>query len=213
MYYIFNQGQIASSEVDQFQTSLGVAEEGSISDPQTVFKQAFEYVKKWISLSKMSSSNAYSALGGGVPTGNLINLQDDRTNIFSKIVGGTSFLMEGVRNLVFKKQALPLTRIIQELMDGQQSDLTSDFVYFDPKQLKQSSASRNSQSFNESIVFVVGGGNYHEYNNINDVLCKKNAAGAQAMTRQKKITYGTSCLLNGEEFLEHLCKLGEEALP
>lgn len=102
----------------------------------------------------------------------------------------------------FVQQALPLTRIVQELLEGQQTDLTSDYVYFDPKQIKQTT--RTTQSFTEAVVFVVGGGNYHEYNNIIDVLCKKNTAGAQAVTKQKKIIYGTSCLLNGEEFLEQV---------
>lgn len=47
MYYILNNGQVASSEVDQFQTGLGAGtEEGS--DPQAIFKQAFEFVKRWM---------------------------------------------------------------------------------------------------------------------------------------------------------------------
>lgn len=78
-------------------------------------------------------------------------------------------------------------------------------MYFDPKQLKQTTSSRSSQSYNEAIVFVVGGGNYHEYNNINDVL-KKTSSGAQTVTKQKKVIYGTSCLLNGEEFLQQVRK-------
>lgn len=91
---------------------------------------------------------------------------------------------------------------MQELLEGQQTDLTSDYVYFDPKQLKQTT--RSAQAFNEGIVFVVGGGNYHEYNNIIDVLCKKHTTGAQTVTKQKKVIYGTSCLLNGEEFLQQV---------
>ncbi len=78
-------------------------------------------------------------------------------------------------------------------------------MYYDPKQLKQTTNSRSSQSFNEAIVFVVGGGNYHEYNNINDVF-KKISSGAQTVTKQKKVIYGTSCLLNGEEFLQQVSK-------
>lgn len=45
MYYILNNGQVAASEIDQFQTGLSTLGE---EDPQTVFKQAFDFVKKWM---------------------------------------------------------------------------------------------------------------------------------------------------------------------
>lgn len=46
-----------------------------------------------------------------------------------------------------------------------------DYRYFDPKQLRSSENSqipRNKTPFTEAIVFVIGGGNYIEYQNLVD---------------------------------------------
>ncbi|MEQ2189750.1 Sec1 domain containing protein 1 [Goodea atripinnis] len=47
---------------------------------------------------------------------------------------------------------------------------TDDYRYFDPKMLRgsESSIPRNKNPFQEAIVFVVGGGNYIEYQNLVD---------------------------------------------
>ena len=41
-------------------------------------------------------------------------------NMFSSLVNkGSSFVMEGVKNLVVKKQHLPITKIVDEIMEVQ----------------------------------------------------------------------------------------------
>lgn len=68
-------------------------------------------------------------------------------------------------------QNLPVTRIVDELMEQKASQETDDYRYFDPKQLRVADASqipRNRTTFQEAIVFVVGGGNYIEYQNLVD---------------------------------------------
>lgn len=104
-------------------------------------------------------------------------------SMLSKLVTGSSFLMEGVRNLVVKRQTLPLTRMTEELMDGKSSN--EDFRYFDPKILKGSSShsiqpkpsysggsssTSSNTGYNEAVVFVIGGGNYIEYQNMQDFV-------------------------------------------
>lgn len=57
-----------------------------------------------------------------------------------------------------------------------QSPQTDDYHYLDPKQLKQmDQVPKNRTTFQEVIVFVVGGGNYIEYQNLVDYVkvCKK----------------------------------------
>lgn len=56
-----------------------------------------------------------------------------------------------------------------------QSAQTDDYYYFDPKQLKQSDqVPKNRTVFQEAIVFVVGGGNYIEYQNLMDYVKVRN---------------------------------------
>lgn len=46
----------------------------------------------------------------------------------------------------------------------------NDYLYFDPKVSKNSKSTRqNKVSFQEAIVFVVGGGNYVEYQNLQEL--------------------------------------------
>jgi sec1 family domain-containing protein 1 len=66
---------------------------------------------------------------------------------------------------------LPVTRIVDELMELKSSPETEDYRHFDPKQLRQTDGAQASKSrapFHEAIVFVVGGGNYIEYQNLVD---------------------------------------------
>ena len=57
-------------------------------------------------------------------------------------------------------------------MELKPSPETDDFRYFDPKLLKPTDAGnsvpRNRASYQEAIVFMVGGGNYAEYQNLVD---------------------------------------------
>lgn len=61
----------------------------------------------------------------------------------------------------------------EELMDGKTSQETEDFKYFDPKLLKPGGSAPSRAMYQEAIVFVVGGGNYMEYQNLMD-SCKVN---------------------------------------
>jgi len=82
-----------------------------------------------------------------------------------------------------------------------------DFRYFDPKILRavDSNVARNRSPFQEAVVFVVGGGNYIEYQNLVDYVKEKPGMGAT-----KHITYGCSQLLNATQFLAQLDKLGKQ---
>lgn len=53
-------------------------------------------------------------------------------------------------------------------MDFKNSQEMEDYLYLDPKQLKLAEIPRNRSPFQDAIVFVVGGGNYIEYQNLVD---------------------------------------------
>ncbi|KAK2141155.1 hypothetical protein LSH36_1153g00057 [Paralvinella palmiformis] len=144
---------------------------------------------------KMTNPGAYT--GGGTKTISMV----------SKLMSHASqFAMEGVKNLVVKKRNLPVTKVVDALMEMKSSQETDDYRYFDPKLLRASdSIPRNRTPFQEAFVFMVGGGNYIEYQNLVDYV-KGKTIGPSA----KKITYGCSQLLNSLQFLEQLAKLGRE---
>ncbi|KAF9201583.1 Vesicle trafficking between the ER and Golgi [Haplosporangium sp. Z 27] len=120
--------------------------------------------------------------------------------------GGFENLLAGVKNFLPAKKDLPMTRIIESIMEpgGGVNETNEDFLYFDPKVSRASNAKmpRTRTPFQEAIVFVVGGGNYVEYQNLNEY--------AQRQTIKKKITYGSTEVLNPKEFLQQLSALGKE---
>ncbi|CAB4422600.1 unnamed protein product [Rhizophagus irregularis] len=80
---------------------------------------------------------------------------------------------------------------------------TEDYLYFDPKMARSSSTNKQSKSkisFQEGIVFVVGGGNYIEYQNLQEY--------AQRQAIKKRIIYGSTNILNPHAFLQELANLG-----
>jgi len=115
--------------------------------------------------------------------------------------------MEGVKNLVVKGHNLPTTRVVDALMELKSMPDVADYLYFDPKLLRADSSStpRNKSPFQEAYVFVVGGGNYIEFQNLMDYVSSK-----ATPTMQKKIVYGCSDLVNASQFMKQLSLLGQE---
>nr|XP_023027742.1 protein sly1 homolog isoform X2 [Leptinotarsa decemlineata] len=158
---------------------------------------ALNYLKRWKSYTKMASGmNVNQYEGAGTRT----------VSMFSKLVSqGSSFVMEGVKNLVIKRHNLPVTKIVDSLMDFKSSPEMEEYHYLDPKQLKLTEIPRNRAPFQEAIVFVVGGGNYIEYQNLVDYAKAKTTAG-----NTKRISYGTTTLNNAKQFLKQFSLLGQE---
>ncbi|CAG8488348.1 26627_t:CDS:2 [Dentiscutata erythropus] len=119
--------------------------------------------------------------------------------------GGFENLISGVKNLLPTRKDLTLTKIVESIMEPTTSgaNKTDDYLYFDPKMTRSSSANKqpkNRIAFQEGIVFVVGGGNYIEYQNLQEF--------AQRQAVKKKIIYGSTQILNPHSFLQELAKLG-----
>lgn len=163
-------------------------------------RTAFEYVKRWKTFSKnnvVSLQTSLQSSGGVLKT----------ANMFSKLMSqGSQFVMEGVKNLVLKEHYLPLTKIVDGLMDSSSkaSQEALEYSYFDPKAFKDNEVQRKNV-FQHAIVFVVGGGNYIEYQNLVD-YCKSKSR--YATTAAKHVIYGSTDLMNANQFLQQLEQLG-----
>ncbi|XP_063699347.1 protein sly1 homolog [Culicoides brevitarsis] len=153
------------------------------------------YIQRWKSIHRSMNVNQYE--GSGTKT----------VNMFSKLVSqGSSFVMEGVKNLVVKRHNLPVTKITEQLMECKSGGDTDDYLYIDPKLLKGGDvAPKNRPPFQDAVVFVVGGGNYIEYQNLVDFTKQKST-----QTSTKRIVYGASTLNNASQFLKQLSLLGQE---
>ncbi|GFN96202.1 sec1 family domain-containing protein 1 [Plakobranchus ocellatus] len=179
---------MTEAEIDQYCVAL----QGANCDISSI-----QYVRRWKSYTKLQAPASQYA-GGGISS----------TSMFSSLLSkGSQFVMEGVKNLVVKGHNLPTTRIVDALMELKSLPDADDFRYFDPKLLRAdaSSVPRNKSPFQEAYVFMVGGGNYIEFQNLMDYAKSKGTPGMH-----KKIVYGCSDLVNAAQFLNQLSQLGQE---
>lgn len=64
---------------------------------------------------------------------------------------------------------MPVTKITEQLMECRTGGELDDFLYLDPKLLKGGDVvPKNRAPFQDAVVFMVGGGNYIEYQNLVD---------------------------------------------
>ncbi|NP_878281.2 sec1 family domain-containing protein 1 [Danio rerio] len=184
IYYITSQQPPLEADLEQYKKAM--VDAGCDLSP-------LNYIKQWKAFTKMAATPANYGSSGVKPMG-----------LFSRVMNtGSQFVMEGVKNLVLKQHNLPVTRILDNLMEMKSNPETDDYRYFDPKMLRgsESSIPRNKNPFQEAIVFVVGGGNYIEYQNLVDYT----------KTRQgKRILYGCSELFNAAQFIKQLSQLGQK---
>lgn len=64
--------------------------------------------------------------------------------------------------------------------------------------LFSANVARNRQGFNDAIVFMIGGGNYIEYQNLQDYAKNRSTIST------KRIVYGCTELVNASQFLEQV---------
>jgi len=113
-------------------------------------------------------------------------------------------LTAGVKALLPATKELYVTRIVDAVMEMKSDFGVDNYCYFDPKvqkKMRQSSVPRKNTPFKEAIVFVIGGGNYVEYLNLQDYAKKQPL---------KKIIYGSTELLNPKQLLAQLAELGKK---
>lgn len=152
---------------------------GAVSDPECAkYEQVLRelgcdltplpYLKRWKAITQRSGGPA-----AVTATANPYEGSGTRTvSMFSKLVSqGSNFVMEGVKNLVVKRHNLPLTKATEQLMESKSTPETEEYLYLDPKLLKGGDvAPKQRAPFQDAVVFVVGGGNYIEYQNLVDFI-------------------------------------------
>ncbi|XP_041988060.1 protein sly1 homolog [Aricia agestis] len=182
IYYLCT-SQMPEDEYKKFETALL----GANCDIRPM-----AYMKRWKGLTKISSQGQYE--GGGTKT----------VSMFSKLVSqGSSFVMEGVKNLVVKKHKLPVSRTVESALSGESDELG----WLEPRAARADAGRPRARHAppTDSLVFLVGGGSYIEYQNLMEFAKQQAASGVT-----RKIIYGATTLPNATQFLKQLSLLGEE---
>lgn len=137
LVYFLSHPTLAEADNSQVEQYLSELREAGVID-----LAAFEYLrrfKKFLNptaaatsasgVHSSASDSLFTSLGGGTKT----------VNMFSKLMSqGSQFVMEGVKNLVVKRHSLPVTRVVDALMEGKSTPETDEFRHFDPKVVARS---------------------------------------------------------------------------
>jgi len=147
-------------------------------------------------------------------------------------------LVSGVKNFLPADKDLTVTKIVESIMDPPSASSsaiakTENYLYFDPRSAhargtpggpnpsSKSSATagvnpsfgQRRQGYTEAIVFTVGGGSMDEYGNLQEWV--KRTSGGQgsgavgSAPKTRRVVYGSTELVNGEDFLQELVQLGK----
>lgn len=169
--------------------------------------RAFEYLK---SIKAFTSTMAtVSSMDGSNEVNSGLN------SSYAAVLGTLSQVASNVHNLILADdKTFPTARVVAALMEqrGDQQILDS-YCTLDPKASRNSSVTASAaRPFRDAIVFVVGPGNYIEYQNCQDHICSsaRNDAGVKKLVPNgKRVIYGATEICNGSQFLQQLHSLSE----
>lgn len=175
---------------------------------------ALNYIQKFKQLTNLShitlndntsSQNAYSnnntsALLSGLSS-KLYGLTE------GKISEGLTSIASKIKTFIPDKKQLLVTNIVEAIMNPQNAQTTSvqhtdNYLYFDPKSRGGHSKPPKRQSYSEGVVFIIGGGNYLEYQNLQEW-------SSQQSQSPKKVIYGGTDIISANEFLKECETLGK----
>ncbi|BFZ54449.1 Vesicle trafficking between the ER and Golgi [Savitreella phatthalungensis] len=205
IYFLSTEGDVKKADLVEFEAALEKA--GCDLTPLKAIKKVRDLAKMSIAAVPVQQSQ---------PAGGADQLLKGFSSLSSRfgerlqqagISDNLNNLLAGVKNFLPSSSNLTITRIVESLMDpaSQQgytssATLTDDYLYFDPRQ-RVSQQPAKPQTFAESIVFMVGGGNYVEYGNLLDWQERSKQQG-----RDRRVIYGASTIVSPEEFLNELAR-------
>lgn len=174
----------------------------------TKLKHMHQLLKAAASANAGDSGRAHTASGANESNSALFNGLSSKLYGFTegRISEGISSLASGLKKLLPDKKNLPITNIVEAVMDpGLASSgtllMTDDYLYLDPKSRGGHTKPPKRQSYLDAMVFVVGGGNNLEYHNLTEWACQPN--------NQKKVVYGSTDIVTAKEFLDEISQLGK----
>ena len=168
---------------------------------------AVQYIRKLQSLQSNSSMNRLRSFGG------INNMQSNTvlSSLLTTAHSKASSLMAKATSFFIKFTPYYITRVVDNLSEGKSCVEDETFCYFDPRTRDGTNTNSNitppqGQKYSEVIVFVLGGGNYTEYFNLNELLKDKISNGNSSL---RSITYGCTDMISGNDFINQLYKLSK----
>lgn len=174
---------------------------------------AFNYITKFkqiLNLSKNISLNDPTTTSASIGENNSALFNGLSSKLYGltegRITEGLSSFASGLKKLLPEKKNLPITTVVEAIMDPNTASsnsiqITDDYLFLDPKSRGGHSKPPKRQVYQEASVFVVGGGNYLEYQNLTEWATQPNRPA-------KRVIYGSTDIVTAKEFLSEVATLG-----
>ncbi|KAG8623579.1 hypothetical protein KVT40_008555 [Elsinoe batatas] len=231
IWFLTTEQEVSRAEMERYEESL--KKTGIDTAPLAYIKRVREITRMTMISSAPSQPQQQQSASNDLFRG-FSSLSKGLTDRFKEAGIGSNFenLISGVKNFLPANKDLTLTKIAESLMDPTNASTsalqkTEGYLYFDPRSANargtmpqsgaqskevsrgiEASFGQRRQGFNEAIVFTVGGGSMDEYGNLQDWA--KNGQQGAAVGAKKRIIYGSTELVNAEDFIAELKKLGNE---
>ncbi|RHY11693.1 hypothetical protein DYB36_000094 [Aphanomyces astaci] len=203
MIYYLTTGA-SSREIAEFEAILRPPG-SSTTGPLAAFDSAWKFIKQHTSLQKHASVG--SSFSDSAPNNNataaskLKGLANNWAGSFAgQAQGWLTQAAEQFKNFLPENKKLQVTRVADAISELRPNTEDESYLYLDPK-IKAGGGGqvpRQRTPFRDVIVFVIGGGNYNEYQNLQAY------AKAQPATHPRHVLYGCTELLTPNEFLAQL---------
>jgi hypothetical protein len=174
---------------------------------------ALKYIKRVKELTKMTIMATQQQQQQNAPPGQSSDFFKGFSGLTSRITDrlkdgklseGFGSLISGVRNLLPASKDLPITKVVESVLEPPSTAsaaVTDDYLYFDPRATRGSlSRPPKRNTYEEAVIFTVGGGNFSEYGNLQDWVART--------TCVKRVSYGSTDICSPATFLAECSELG-----
>lgn len=201
IFYILS-SNISASDLSDYENAL--SSQGCDISALAYIKRVKEITKMSI-LSNQQQTAPAPAAGGDSMFKGFSSFTSKLTDSLSegKLSEGFGNLISNVKNLLPTSQDLPVTKIVDSIMEptASNSSVTDDYLYFDPRATRGAlTRPPRKNVYEEAIVFTVGGGTYLEYGNLQEWVARSNG--------NKRVIYGSTDICTPTNFLKECAHLG-----
>lgn len=206
IYYLTS--GVSSAELQDMETSIHEQQQESNIGTKDVL-QAWYYIRNHPTFQhhasvgeSIVSSPKHSTSSSNSTNPSMAMFKGLAGNLAGQAQGWLQQAAASVQQFLPENKKLHITRVTDAICELRPNTEDDSFLYLDPK-VKNSSdenVPRHRTPFREAIVFMIGGGNYNEYLNLQ-------AYAKAQKTHSRNIVYGSTELLNPSLFLQQLNSL------
>lgn len=209
MIIYFLASGVSSSEMTEMENAIPI--DTTVATP-AVGMQAWHYIRTNPSFQRHASLRDALMDSSSTKEGASISPANPSMGMLKGLAGNLAGQAQGwiqqaaasVKNFLPENKKLHVTRVTDAICEHKPNTEDETFLYLDPKvktttRTGSTATTRHRSPFREAIVFMIGGGNYNEVQNLQTY--------AQGQT-DRTVIYGCTELLSSEKFLDQLHSLG-----